>query len=499
MRATAAGGTTAGRLGPVQADARTGGAQAAAWAAAPGRAGGGVIRLLSRALVGLPASTWLLLDALLMTGWIIAGFELVPPFVSDTTPHIALWQACAVLSFAVMVSSLIFGLYERETLLSQSRLMTRMGLAIGATCLIAYGIIYVVMYSTISRRIAGLSLVAFLITSLGLRLLAYREINKVHRGLIVVGTRALFESFRLARSQGFLSEYRLPGYVTIEPACEQTQRDPSYLGTIHDVIGRLSEWSVTDVVVGAEAANDPDVMKWIVPCFQHGCRVTNEAIFYEKATGQILVDEITPYWFLFADLKVYCDEHATMKRVIDLVVSLVGLCLSAPLWPLIALIVKLGDGGPVFYWQDRVGQNGQIFRLYKFRTMKVNAESGQSVWASPDDPRVTRVGRLLRRSRLDELPQLYNILMGDMSVVGPRPERPDIVVDLCRQLPYYAERHLVKPGLTGWAQISFRYGSSIEDSKRKLQFDLYYLKHMSFELDAMIILRTIGTFLKGGC
>ncbi len=495
MRLPFTGGTTAGSIGVMRADATAAGA----WATPHVRGGNRAVRLLSRALVGLPPSTWLLLDALLMTGFIVAGFELFPPFVSEATPHIALWQACAVLSFAVMVSSLIFGLYERETLLSQSRLLTRMGLSIGATCLIAYGIIYIIMYSTISRRLAGVSLAAFLVASVGLRLLAYREINKVHRGLLVVGSRGLFESFRTARRQGFLSEYRLPGYVTTGATDEAARGDTNCLGTIHDVVGRLGEWCVTDVVVGAEAANDPDVMKWIVPCFQQGCRVTNEAIFYEKATGQILVDEITPYWFLFADLKVHCDEHATIKRMIDLVVSLSGLCLSAPLWPIIALLVRFGDGGPAFYSQDRVGQNGRIFRLYKFRTMKVNAENGQSVWASPDDPRVTRIGRILRRSRLDELPQLYNILMGDMSVVGPRPERPDIVVDLCRRLPYYAERHLVKPGLTGWAQISFRYGSSIEDSKRKLQFDLYYLKHMSFELDAMIILRTIGTFLKGAC
>ena len=131
--------------------------------------------------------------------------------------------------------------------------------------------------------------------------------------------------------------------------------------------------------------------------------------------------------------------------------------------------------------------------------MRPDAEKGKSVWASPDDPRVTRVGRLLRKSRLDELPQLYNVLMGQMSIIGPRPERPDIVVDLCKVLPYYAERHLVKPGITGWAQISFRYGASIEDARRKLQYDLYYLKHMSLELDVMILFRTIGTFVRGAC
>ena len=256
---------------------------------------------------------------------------------------------------------------------------------------------------------------------------------------------------------------------------------------------------VTDIVVGADAADDTRMMDWMVPCLQRGCRVTNEAIFYEKATGQILVDEITPLWFLFADLKSHCNAHAMLKRVFDVTTTLVAFCVSVPLWPLIALAIKLGDGGRVFYSQDRVGQNGKTFKLYKFRTMRPNAENGKSVWCVPDDPRITRVGRVLRKCRLDELPQLYNVLIGQMSVVGPRPERPDIVNDLAEKLPYYTERHLAKPGITGWAQISFRYGSTIEDAKRKLQFDLYYLKHMSFELDIIILLRTIGTFLKGAC
>ena len=149
--------------------------------------------------------------------------------------------------------------------------------------------------------------------------------------------------------------------------------------------------------------------------------------------------------------------------------------------------------------QDRAGKDGRVFTLYKFRTMRANAENGKSIWCVRDDPRVTRVGRFLRKCRLDELPQLYNVLIGKMSVVGPRPERPDIVADLVEKVPYYTERHLAKPGITGWAQISFRYGSSIEDAKRKLQFDLYYLKHMSFELDIIILLRTVGTFLRGAC
>jgi lipopolysaccharide/colanic/teichoic acid biosynthesis glycosyltransferase len=164
---------------------------------------------------------------------------------------------------------------------------------------------------------------------------------------------------------------------------------------------------------------------------------------------------------------------------------------------LIAIVVRLENRGPVFYSQTRVGQGGQTFTLHKFRTMWGNAEANGMAWASQNDPRVTFVGRYLRKLRFDELPQLWNILKGDMSLVGPRPERPEFVGPLAALIPFYDERHLIKPGLTGWAQINYPYGSSIADARRKLQLDLYYIKHTSLELDLIILLRTLGTFFLG--
>lgn len=454
-------------------------------------------RMFSRLLLGLPPSSWLLLDVGCLSIGVYLAYLIFPPAQIVDTPHVALWQASAIFAFAIMMASLVFGLYERETVMGRSRILTRMLLTSAATAVIVYAIIYVIMYSTVSRRVAGFALAFFVVNGTAIRLAAWRAVQRMDRGLLVVGGRSLFQSFERARTEELLHEYQLVGYVSPESAIED--QSPHYLGSIDSQIPALRFKRITDIVVSAAAARDPRVMEWMVPCLQAGCRVTNEAIFYEKATGQILVDEITPAWFLFADLKVHCDQHATLKRVVDLATAGLGLLLSAPLWPIIGLAIKLGDGGPVLYSQERVGQNGHTFRLFKFRTMRTDAESGKSVWCSPNDPRVTAVGRFLRRSRLDELPQLYNILRGDMSIVGPRPERPDIVAELTESLPFYAERHLVKPGLTGWAQISFRYGASIEDSRRKLQFDLYYLKHMSFELDMIILFRTVGTFLKGAC
>ncbi|MGD2107767.1 MAG: exopolysaccharide biosynthesis polyprenyl glycosylphosphotransferase [Phycisphaerae bacterium] len=464
-----------------------------------GSAGERLTRVIGRALLRLPASTWLVLDLSLLTLGTYVAHSSFPPPELLVTPHIALWQALAVFAFSAIVCSLVFGLYDRETLMSRSRIFTRMLLTTGAACVLSYAMIYVVMYAIVGRRFTTLAMSVYLGGGVAVRLGAWWAVHKVHCGLLVIGSRALYESLKTAQENGFLHEYRLVGYASARETEDDGRVDTAYLGPILQDVGGLGTLGVTDIVVGESDARARNVMEWMVPCLQAGCRVTNEAIFYEKATGQILVDEITPSWFLFADLRVHCDEHATLKRLADLVLAGAGLCLSAPLWPLIGLAIKLGDGGPVFYSQDRVGENGRVFRLFKFRTMKPDAENGKSVWCAPNDPRVTRIGQFLRRTRLDELPQLYNVLVGQMSLVGPRPERPDFVEQLCDRIPYYAERHLVKPGITGWAQISYRYGSSIEDAKRKLQYDLYYLKHMSFELDMMILFRTAGTFLRGAC
>ncbi len=457
-----------------------------------------LIHSLGGAFGSLPSTLWFAVDAAIFWLGLYIAYNVFPPPELLDTPHISLARAVAIFSFVVGAAGLVFGLQERETLMSRSRILTRMLLTTLTVAMTSYAIIYVLMYATVSRRAVGLSLATFLVAGTGIRLCAWWAIHRIRRGIVIVGSRTLYESFVDAQTQGCLPEYNLIGYASAKDRVSNEEPDSDYLGAIDEQLERFDR-GVTDIVLGKEASNDHRVMDWVVAALQRGCRVTNEATFYEKATGQILVDEITPTWFLLADLKVHCAQQAKLKRLIDIATSVIGLALTLPLWPLIALAIKLGDRGPVFYSQNRMGQNGQIFKLYKFRSMATNAENGKSIWASPNDPRVTGVGRFLRKTRMDELPQFFNVLIGQMSIIGPRPERPDIVQSLCEHLPYYAERHLVKPGITGWAQISFRYGSTVEDAKRKLQFDLYYLKHMSFELDVMILFRTIGTFLRGAC
>lgn len=448
-------------------------------------------------LASLPRSGWIALDAVVIGAGIHLGYRwfVTYPAIAELVIH--RWSATVVFAVAVAVSGLIFGLHERDTLPSRSRILTRVLLTAGLTCVLAYACIYVVMYGGLSRRVAGCALGTYLVLGVGLRLFACWATHTVQRSLLILGNADLYRSFQQSFREGLLADFRLVGYVN---AFDETDDDSgSRLGRPDDLLDICRKHDVADVVISTRAARRPDVMQWILPCLRLGCRVTNEEVYYEKATGQILVDRITPNWFLFADINAHCQEKATLKRLFDVVVAGAALALSLSLWPLIALAIKLDDGGPVFHTQDRVGQNGKVFRLFKFRTMIVGAENGRSVWARPNDPRITRVGRLLRRTRLDELPQLCNILIGSMSVVGPRPERPSIVLELTQKLPYYEMRHLVKPGLTGWAQISFRYGSSVEDAKRKLQFDLHYLKHMSIELDVVVLFRTLGTFLRGAC
>jgi lipopolysaccharide/colanic/teichoic acid biosynthesis glycosyltransferase len=209
------------------------------------------------------------------------------------------------------------------------------------------------------------------------------------------------------------------------------------------------------------------------------------------------VAAVTPEWMLGRGWDA--SDHLTeaVKRLGDVALAFALLVLTAPLQLFLALLVKLSGPGPAFYRQTRVGQYGRTFSMLKLRTMRADAETGEAKWAQGDDPRQTGLGRILRRTRLDELPQLLNILVGEMSFVGPRPERPEFVATLEKAIPYYAWRHAVRPGLTGWAQINYPYGSSVEDSLRKLEYDLYYIRNFSLATDLFIVLRTLATAMRG--
>ena len=231
--------------------------------------------------------------------------------------------------------------------------------------------------------------------------------------------------------------------------------------------------------------------KEILDCKLQGIRVEDWPTFYEKLTGKIIIQNLRPSWLIFADGFTRNNLTLVIKRITDVLLATVGLCVSLPLIVLITILTRLDSRGSLFFRQERVGENGKIFTLCKFRTMVQDAEKATGpVWAQETDPRTTRLGRILRRTGLDEIPQMFNVLKGDMSFVGPRPERPHFVAELQEKIPYYSQRLVVKPGITGWAQVRYGYGATVEDAIEKLQFDLYYIKNMSFFLDMLIILST---------
>ncbi len=239
-------------------------------------------------------------------------------------------------------------------------------------------------------------------------------------------------------------------------------------------------------------------LRELLECKLSGVKVLDLASYFERALGQIRIDSLRVSWLIFGDGFRQTWRRALVKRIFDIAAASVLLVLALPVMLLVSILIVLEDGFPIFYRQERVGLEGRLFKVVKFRSMRNDAESdGRPRWATADDDRVTRVGRWIRRLRIDELPQLWSVLTGDMSLVGPRPERPFFVDQLTRDIPFYAVRHSVKPGVTGWAQVSYHYGATVDDSVQKLQYDLYYVKNHTLFLDIIILFQTVGVVLTG--
>ncbi|MBV1916607.1 MAG: TIGR03013 family PEP-CTERM/XrtA system glycosyltransferase [Sphingomonadaceae bacterium] len=267
-------------------------------------------------------------------------------------------------------------------------------------------------------------------------------------------------------------------------------------GAIHNVSRFVENLGISEVVLALEERRNSLPLKDLLRIKTAGVHVNEFSSFIERETGRVDLDTVNPSWLIFSDgFSSGRMLSSVSKRVFDIAASVALLVLTAPVIVLFALAVKLDSKGPAFFRQTRVGLFGQNFDVIKLRSMRTDAEADGAKWASKNDPRVTRIGRFIRKVRIDELPQAWSVLKGEMSFVGPRPERPEFVADLEDQLPYYAERHMVKPGITGWAQINYPYGASIEDSRHKLEYDLYYAKNYTPFLDLLIILQTLRVVL----
>ena len=293
--------------------------------------------------------------------------------------------------------------------------------------------------------------------------------------------------------------YRIVGFVDNEPALVgKSLLNPKVIGLSRDLDQIVQRENVDRIVVsmGARRGQFP-TNELLHLSLGGGVSIEEGASFYERLTGRVSLDMIRPSWLIFSGRGRQARIAGLFRDVMHRLVALIGGLLSLPLALITMILIKIESPGPVLYKQERVGKNGKPFTIMKFRSMRMDAEKEGPVWASTSDDRATRIGRVIRKIRVDEIPQFWNILRGEMNFVGPRPERPHFVSQLAEEIPYYEQRHLIAPGLTGWAQIKYPYGASVEDARQKLQYDLYYIKNQSLVLDAIILFETIKIILFG--
>ena len=332
-----------------------------------------------------------------------------------------------------------------------------------------------------------------LLLCLGWRALYYRHIGRfVHRPRVLLVGTDREDKVRQVLTEA-MTDATLIGYVS---DCDGDISIP-YLGTPLEVEKLAMANNATMIVLLPDAPIDEDMAAQLLQAKLHGQMIVDVRAFCEHMADRIPVSQISAEWLLTEEGFSLNTRGSLrrIKRAFDICAAFGLLVLTSPITLLTALAVKLESPGPIIYSQTRVGHFGKTFLVYKFRSMRSDAEKDGAVWAQKGDPRVTRVGRYIRKTRIDELPQLWNVLKGEMSLIGPRPERPEFVSELEKEIPFYSLRHAVKPGVTGWAQVCYPYGSSVDDARRKLEYDLYYAKNISILLDIRILLKTIGVVL----
>src|SRR3954468_12982841 len=389
-------------------------------------------------------------------------------------------------------------LYDLTVVSSSRELVIRLLQAAGAAAIVLAVACFVVPSLILDPGTFVTALGVFVIAVLTWRL-AFNYLARdphLEERVLIIGTG--YTARMLARHIGRQHDfaYRLVGFVD-EGEAEVVRHD-DILGNAAAIRRIVAEQHIDRIIVGLSDRRGGLPIEELLSAKLSGVRVEDATTTYERLTGKILIDDLKPSWLIFSDGFRASRLTRFVKRMLDLSFSIILAICTAPLMVLTALAIKLDSAGPALYSQERVGENGRVFKIYKFRSMRTDAEqAGTPVWARDKDDRITRVGRCIRLTRLDELPQLWNVMRGDMSFVGPRPERPFFVEQLAREIPFYLQRHAVKPGLTGWAQVKYQYGSSIEDAMEKLRYDLYYIKHLSVFFDLTIVLDTVKVILFG--
>jgi len=411
-----------------------------------------------------------------------------------------LWPRALLFSLVMMVCLLAFGLYSARQRARAFGIVMRVVASVTAGVSVTAVVCYVFPKLWVGRGVMVLAslgaLAGVALTRTIFSQLVHEDVFK--RRVLVYGSgqgaAAIAQLRRRSDRRGFV----LVGFVRADGEAQElpvTMLDPSSglfdLCTRHDV---------DEVVVAMEDRRRYFPLRELLECRLAGVDVTELLTFLERETGRVRLDVLNPSWLIFGPGFRRDPLRLFSARALDLIASLLILVLTLPGMLAIALAVLIEDGwrAPVFYRQARVGRGGRAFELLKFRSMRADAETdGQARWAQKDDPRVTRVGAVMRKLRIDELPQILNVLRGNMSLVGPRPERPHFVADLAQKIPYYVERHCLKPGITGWAQLCYPYGSSEQDAIEKLQYDLYYIKNNSLLFDLSILVQTVEVVFMG--
>jgi sugar transferase (PEP-CTERM system associated) len=458
-----------------------------------------LVRVLTGRSVALAAfETMLIVVAITAAAFIRFGGR-APEFIVVDDGIFKILIVAAVLQACLYYADL----YDVRTLADRRELFVRLVQALAAASFVLSGVYYLLPSLIIGRGVILLAAL-FLVTLIPSWRFIFewlsRNVRPRERLLLVGTSAAAIELARELFDRRHQLGVEIVGFVDPDPARVGVPvLNPGVIGTMEDIPSIVRAKRVDRVVVSLADARGKLPMDKLLEMKLDGVAFDHLASVYEEYTGKIAVENLRPSWLIFSQGFRKSRLLWMSKRLLDVVAAGAGLVLASPLMLLVALAIRLTSQGPVLYRQRRVGQHGRIFVVHKFRSMRPDAEATTGpVWAAKHgDARVTPLGSILRRTRIDELPQLWNVLRGDMSFVGPRPERPEFVAGLTQQIRFYGQRHIVRPGLTGWAQVRYTYGASVEDALQKLQYDLFYIKNMSLALDLFIIFGTVKTVILG--
>jgi len=400
-------------------------------------------------------------------------------------------------SAITLLSAMAMGLYQMRQRARLRGVIVRImtSVLISTTSLLT--VFYFFTGLRLGRGVVAWTIFFALAISMAIRMLFHSLIDRAlfKRRVLIIGTGKQASCFRTLRRRTDQLGYRVIGFVQAEN--NKALASDTVLGHVCDLVTIVKRHSIDEIVIAMDERRHNFPTKVLLECRLSGVQITTLVSFLERETYRVRVDLLTPSWIVFADGFRHTLFKNAIDRVFDIMVSLIVLALALPVMILAAVAIKLEDGvhAPVLYSQTRVGLDNRPFRILKFRSMRIDAECNGAVWAMQNDPRITRVGAWLRATRIDELPQVLNVLAGHMRFIGPRPERPEFVSQLSEAIPFYRERHSVKPGITGWAQLCYSYGASAEDAMQKLQYDLYYVKNSNLLFDIGIVLQTLEVIL----